>query len=51
MEAASETGVGSHLLVTIEGVGVLPCFLESKVMMAVKMILLAVKSPGLMLKV
>jgi len=44
MEAASGTGVGSHLLVTIEGVGVLPCFLESKVMTAVEMMLLAVKS-------
>lgn len=48
-EAASGTGEGSHLLITIEGVGVLSWFLESKLMIAIKTMLLAVKSPSLVL--
>lgn len=40
MEAAAGTGEGSHLLVTIEIVGVLPYSFESELM----------KSPSLILK-
>jgi len=51
MKAASGTGEGSHLLFTIEGVGVLPRPEEPKLMMAFKMMLLALCSLSLMSKV